>query len=74
MQPKWPVWRLAVIGAAAGMGFQLFSFVLNPLPAGVAGNALLGLFIGRMLGGALLGAVAGALVALIRNAISGQKA
>jgi hypothetical protein len=73
MGTKWPLWRLAIIGAAAGAGLQLFSFILNPLPAGIAGNALLAIFIGRLAGGAVVGAVGGALAALVRNAIAGQR-
>jgi hypothetical protein len=73
MGRKWPLWRLAIVGGGGGAGYQLISFILNPLPPGVVGNALLAYLVGRLAAGALMGALAGALVAVIRNAFAGQK-
>ncbi len=73
MGGKWPLWRLAIVGAGGGAGYQLISFLLNPLPPGIVGNALLAYLVGRLAAGALLGALAGTLVAVIRNAFAGQK-
>ena len=35
MDGKWPLGRLAIIGAGGGAGYQLISFILNPLPPGI---------------------------------------
>lgn len=73
MGGKWPLWRLAIVGAGGGAGYQLISFILNPLPPGIVGNALLAYLVGRLAAGALMGGLAGTLVAVIRNAFAGQK-
>ena len=73
MGGKWPLWRLAIIGAGAGAGYQLISFILNPLPPGILGNAVIAYLVGRLAGGALVGGLGGVLVGIIRNAFSGRK-